>query len=102
MFTNTFKPREPMPSYAFNPKVVLLQPVEVAQKNGMITRSSEFKPFDISEALAPFLSDDFEISSLVSVGALGKLKTTFMSQTSSMNIADSFDNLNFESDVPQS
>lgn len=82
----------------FNPRVMLLQPVESVE-SGLLVRKSEFKPFDIAEALSPFTSTDFSISSLAAVGALEKLKSTYMANTSSLNVADSFENLKIEPDV---
>lgn len=85
---------------SFNSKVILLQPVEVSQ-DGSISRISQFKPFDIADSLLQFRSSDFSISSLSAVGALDKLKTTYMANMSSTNVADSFENLKFVDDVPQ-
>ena len=102
MFTHTRSFQDKMPAYPFNTKVMMLQPIEVSDNTGSIRRSSEFKPFDIMESLLPFRSVDFEISSLQAVGALSKLKSTYMCQTSSMNIADSFDNFKFTENVQES
>lgn len=85
-------------NFQFNNSVIILTPVEVASKDGQISRVSEFRPFNIKESLDPFGSKDFEVSSLVAVGAFGKLQTTYMSPMSSMNIADSFEYLKFEQD----
>lgn len=87
------------PDFHFNNSVVLLQPVEVAGKDGIITHRSEFRSFNIKESLDPFGSKDFEVASLAAIGALGKLQTTYMSPMSSMNVADRFENLNFNPDV---
>lgn len=72
--------------------VSLLQPTQV-EVNGAIVKKSEYKPFDIAGSLEPFKSRDFSITSLQSVGALNTLKTTYMSFTSSTNIADQFENI---------
>ena len=71
--------------------VVLLSPVNTSE-NGRVTKLSEFKPFDIAGSLAPFKSSDFSVVNLEQIGALAKLKTTYMSSLHDMNIADRFDN----------
>lgn len=71
--------------------VTLLTPVNVSE-NGRVTRLSEFKPFDIAGSLAPFKSSDFSVANLEQIGALSKLKTTYMSSMHDMNIADRFEN----------
>lgn len=86
------------PNFKFNNTVVILTPVEVASSDGQLSRVSEFRPFNIKESLDPFGSKDFEVSSLVAVGAFGKLQTTYMSPMSSMNIADSFESLKLVND----
>lgn len=78
----------------------LLQPVDAVNENGGIVQKSEFRPFDFSEANLGIKSTDFCISNLVSVGALSKLKTTYMSHTSGLNVADGFESLNLEQNVP--
>lgn len=92
MWCNLRSKKIPSIGVTFNHKVTLLQPVQVAEKNGQISRKSEFKPFDIAESLNVFQSSDFSITSLQSVGALGKLTTTYMSSMHDMNVADKFDN----------
>lgn len=101
MLLNLFSKKPHYSKVTFNSKVILLQPVEVADKNGSIVRKSEFKPFDIAESLAPFKSSDFSITSLESVGALSKLTTTYMSSMHDMNIADKFDNYSIAVDNVQ-
>lgn len=92
MILNLLKKKPHHSKVSFNPKVVLLQPVQVSDKSGAVLRRSEFKPFDIAESLSPFKSSDFSISSLESVGALSKLTSTYMSSMHDMNVADKFDN----------
>lgn len=72
--------------------VVLLTPVSGVDKAGSVNRKCEFQPFDIAGSLAPFKSSDFSIVNLEQIGALSKLKTTYMSNMHDMNIADRFDN----------
>lgn len=88
---------------SFSPCITILQPVEVADKSGVVRRSSEFKSFDIAGSLAPFKSSDFSIVALESVGALSKLTTTYMSSMHDMNVADKFENFSIPTgDVPNS
>lgn len=91
MFHNIKSKQLPDFTVPFNPCVVLLQPIEASQ-DGEILSKSEFQSVDIGGYLAPFKSNDFSISALQAVGALNTLKSTFMSNTSSMKIADTFEN----------
>ena len=68
MLRNLYSKEPHHSKVTFNSKVMLLQPVQVADKNGSVVRKSEFKPFDIAESLSPFKSSDFSITSLESVG----------------------------------
>lgn len=88
------EPRE-IQVFPISPKVTLLVCSNSADSAG-VNRVSKFDVFDISLSLKDFTSSDFSVSSLSSVGALSKLKTTYMSSMSDMNIADSFETLNFE------
>lgn len=72
--------------------VMLLTPVSAANKSGRIVQTCEFKPFDIAGSLSQFKSSDFSITNLEQVGALSKLKTTYMSNMHDMNVADKFEN----------
>lgn len=72
--------------------VTLLTPVAGADKSGRIVNKCEFQPFDIAGSLLNFKSSDFSIMNLEQIGALSKLKTTYMSNMHDMNIADKFDN----------
>lgn len=95
MLNNLHRKKVSSPAHAFSTKVTMLTPVDVAGPDGIVRKVSEFKSFDIAESNRPFGSGDFEVSSLVAVGALSKLTSTYMSPTSSMKIADSFENFNF-------
>lgn len=78
-------------SVSFSTKVSLLTPVAGADVNGALVSKCEFQAFDIAGSLAPFSSSDFSIQNLESIGALTKLKTTYMSHMHDMNVADKFD-----------
>ena len=87
----------PVSDVRFSTSVVLLTPVSVSE-NGNVVRMSEFKAFDIAGSLAPFKSSDFSVMNLENIGALAKLKTTYMSNMHDMNIADRFDNYQIPSE----
>ena len=72
--------------------VTLLTPVSGSDKSGRMVNTCEFQPFDIAGSLFNFKSSDFSIVNLEQIGALSKLKTTYMSNMHDMNIADKFDN----------
>lgn len=95
MLHNLHRKKVNLPAHAFSTKVTMLTPVDVAGADGIVRKASEFKSFDVAESNKPFGSGDFEVASLLAVGALSKLTSTYMSPTSSMKIADSFENLNF-------
>lgn len=63
--------------------------------NGVISKTSEMKIVDNSELLGHLSSSDFSLSNLIAVGAFDRLKTTYVSSMSDMNIADKFESLNF-------
>lgn len=81
------------------PVVILLRSVDTADSAGVVSRKSEFQSFDIADSLSVFQSSDFSISNLQSVGALDKLKLTYMSSMHDMNIADKFEKLNYQENV---
>lgn len=98
MFGSVFNSK--IPSYkdtgiVFKASVTILKPSGIFSE-GKVSSVSQFSVFDIASSLAPFSSVDFSISSLNSVGALSKLKSTYMSTMSDLNVADSFDTLTFE------
>lgn len=74
----------------FKTKINLLTPVTTS-KDGVVVVESVFQPYDIAGMLAPYKSSDFSIMNLEQIGALGKLKTTYMSQLHDMNVADRFE-----------
>lgn len=92
----------PVVDVVFSAAVNLLTPVSVVNDSGGMSSTSEFKSFDIAGSLAPFKSSDFSIVNLEQIGALSKLKTTYMSNMHDMNVADKFDGYEIEVEVPQS
>ena len=59
-----------------------------------ITRSkSSYEVYDFVEKSSKFRSSDFDIRSLLEVGAYDMLKPTFVSTMSNMDFADKFQNI---------
>lgn len=81
--------------------VNLLTPVAGSDKSGRVVNTCEFQPFDIAGTLFNFKSSDFSIVNLEQIGALSKLKTTYMSNMHDMNIADKFDSFSIPVDNVQ-
>lgn len=96
MILNLKSKKNPVADIVIKATVMLLSPVSGSDKNGNVVRSCEFQPFDIAGSLAPFKSSDFSIVNLEQIGALSKLKTTYMSNMHDMNVADKFDNFKIE------
>lgn len=59
-----------------------------------VSRSS-FETFDFVEYASQFKSSDFDINSLLAVGAYDMLKPTYISSLSDMNFADKFQGVSF-------
>lgn len=55
---------------------------------------STYESYDFVEYASQFTSSDFDIQSLMTVGAYDMLKPTYVSTLSSMNFADKFQNIN--------
>ena len=65
-------------------------------KDGIISSSSVYEDYDFSEALKDFVSSDFDIANILSIGSNDMLKPTFVSTLSSMDFADKFQNITFK------
>ena len=82
----------------FKPQSKLLIIEDIANDAGLMQKVSHFKSVDFTEIYS-FKSSDFSIASLMSVGALGKLQTTFVNDMHNMNVADKFENYKIEANV---
>lgn len=89
MFTSLYRKKKSVEFSFINPCMTLLQVVE-SSENGQIVKKSEYKQFNVAESLSPFKASDFSISSIAAVGALPKLRTTYMAFPCSLSLADSF------------
>lgn len=75
--------------------------VRLVQNNGVVGSSlaaskSSFEPFDFVEYASQFKSSDFDIQSLLAVGAYDMLKPTYISTISNMSFVDQFQNINIK------
>ena len=89
MFTSLYRKKKSVDFPFIKPSMTLLQTVE-SSENGNIVKKSEYKQFNVAESLSPFMASDFSISSIAAVGALPKLRTTYMAYPCSLSLADSF------------
>lgn len=70
----------------------------LVNNNGVVCSSlsiskSTYESFDFVEYALQFKSSDFDIQSLMAVGAYDMLKPTYVSTLSSMTFADKFQNI---------
>lgn len=81
-----------------SPGYMALLPTDSVE-NGILVRKSEFKRQDVCESLNQLRSSDFSLSNLISIGSFEKLKTTYMASMSDMNLADKFEDFNFNANI---
>lgn len=87
------------PTYGMQTKFRRLVSKPAVTKDGSLTSSqSVFEDFDFVDYSSQFVSSDFDIQSLLSVGAYDMLKPTFVSSMSNMDFADKFQNLQLPKD----
>lgn len=70
-----------------SPSYCKLTAVDV-EDNGIITRRSEFKRFDSSEALNPFSFNDFSLSNIIAKGAFDLLKPVYVPDVNPLNVVN--------------
>lgn len=81
-------------TYVAKTSYLRLVPKPSVTKDGVIGHSqSVYESYDFPAYASQFRSSDFDIQSLLSVGAFDMLKPTFVSTLSSMEFADKFQNL---------
>ena len=72
--------------------------------NGVVGSSlsiskSSFDEFDFVEYASQFKSSDFDINSLLAVGAYDMLRPSYISSSSRMSFVDQFQNVSFSKDI---
>lgn len=81
------------PSYQMETKFTRLIPNKGVVGDSLSVSKSSFEEFDFVEYASQFRSSDFDIQSLLAVGAYDMLKPTYISNLSDMNFADKFQGL---------
>ena len=66
-------------------------------ENSLAKSKSSYEVFDFIEFTKDFKSSDFDIQSLLEVGAFDMMKPTYVSTMSNMDFADKFQDFNPES-----
>lgn len=87
------------PTYSMVTKYVRLVPNVGVVGDSLSRSQSTFEEYDFVEYASQFKSSDFDVISLLNVGAYDMLKPTFVSSMSNMDFADSFQKLTFKTDV---
>lgn len=93
MITNLIKKSFFTPSYTMETTFERLVPNNGVSGSSLSKSKSTYEHHDFVEYARQFKSSDFDIQSLMTVGAYDMLKPTYVSTLSSMNFADQFQNL---------
>lgn len=93
MIKNLIKNSFFSPSYKMETKFQRLVPNNGVVNGSLTISRSSYEVFDFVEYCSQFKSSDFDIQSLLSVGAYDMLKPTYVTSLSNMNFADQFQNL---------
>lgn len=93
MITNLIKKSYFTPSYQMETSYQRLVPNNGVSGSSLSVAKSTYENFDFVEYASQFKSSDFDIQSLMAVGAYDLLKPTYVSTLSSMQFADQFQNL---------
>lgn len=84
-----------VPSYKMEIKFTRLVPNKGVIGDSLSVSKSSFEEFDFVEYASQFKSSDFDIQSLLAVGAYDMLKPTYITSLSDMNFADKFQGVSF-------
>lgn len=90
MIINLIKKSFFVPSYVMETKFSRLVPNKGVVADSLSVSKSSYEDFDFVEYASQFKSSDFDIQSLLAVGAYDMLKPTYISSLSDMNFADMF------------
>lgn len=82
-----------VPSHVMETKYERLVPNNGVVGSSLTYSKSSFETFDFVEYASQFKSSDFDIQSLLAVGAYDMLKPSYISNISNMAFADSFQTL---------
>ena len=93
MIINLVKKSFFSPSYQMEVSFNRLVPNNGVVGSSLSVSKSSFEEFNFVEYASQFKSSDFDIQSLLAVGAYDMLKPTYITSLSDMNFADKFQGL---------
>lgn len=82
-----------VPSYQMETTYERIVPSHGVVGSSLSVSKSSYEHYDFVEYASQFKASDFDIQSLMTVGAYDMLKPTYISTLSSMNFADKFQNI---------
>lgn len=94
MIHNLIKNRISVPSHHMETSYKRLVPNNGVIGSSLSVGKSTYEEYNFVEYASQFKSSDFDIQSLMAVGAYDMLKPTYVTTLSSMSFADKFQNLN--------
>lgn len=93
MIINLVKKSFFLPSYQMETEYTRIVPNKGVDGKSLSVSKSSYEDFDFVENASKFRSADFDIVSILAVGAYDMLKPSYITSLSDMNFADKFQGL---------